>query len=107
MKIKIEAEYAYTRETIPLNTAQPIERVNLVNQLIDLWFSLTNAQSLAIVGLGVAMQVVCLSLGYYAGWHARELWGPIYDQRGWGALVVLSIVGSSLIIRSRNAVENG
>jgi hypothetical protein len=40
--------------------------------------------------------------GFATGWAARELAGPLYDQRGWAALVVFSIVGSTWMINERN-----
>lgn len=36
------------------------------------------------------------------GWELRGLWGPIYDNRGWGALVVFSIVGSVYMVNYCN-----
>jgi hypothetical protein len=36
------------------------------------------------------------------GWELRGVWGPVYDNRGWGALVVFSIVGSVLMVNYSN-----
>ena len=36
------------------------------------------------------------------GWKMRELWGPVYDNRGWGALLVLSIVVPIFLIWRSN-----
>ena len=46
-----------------------------------------------------AFMLVC---GVVIGWFLRGLWGPLYDQRGWAALVVFSIVGSAWMVNERN-----
>ena len=37
------------------------------------------------------------------GWELRGLWGPLYDERGWAALVVFAIVGSVYMVNYCNA----
>ena len=39
---------------------------------------------------------------FLVGWYARGLWGPVWDNRGWAALVVFSIVGSTWMVNERN-----
>lgn len=46
---------------------------------------------------------VLLALGcFLLGWYFRGLWGPLVDNRGWAALVVVSIVGSTWMVNERN-----
>lgn len=47
---------------------------------------------------GLLLAIGC----FLAGWYARGLWGPVWDQRGWAALVVFSIVGSVWMVNERN-----
>lgn len=46
--------------------------------------------------------VLLVVAGALLGWYARGLWGPLLDNRGWAALVVFSIVGSTWMVNERN-----
>lgn len=47
---------------------------------------------------GVFLGALLPLVGFVAGWYARGLFGVVWDQRGWAALLVLSIVGSVWIV---------
>jgi hypothetical protein len=36
------------------------------------------------------------------GWELRGLWGPIYDNRGWAALLIFSIVFAAVVVNENN-----
>lgn len=46
--------------------------------------------------------VLLIVVGAALGWYARGLWGPLLDNRGWAALLVFSIVGSTWMVSERN-----
>lgn len=54
------------------------------------------------LAIGIVTRALLFSAGFQAGWAARELVGGLWDQRGWAALVVFSIVGSVVIVHGRN-----
>lgn len=54
------------------------------------------------LAIGITTRSLLFSAGFQAGWAARELTGGLWDQRGWAALVVFSIVASSVIVHGRN-----
>lgn len=55
------------------------------------------------LAIGIYARALLFSAGFAAGWAAREVAGSMWDQRGWAALVVFSIVGSVVIVHGRNA----
>lgn len=71
---------------------------NLLTQVAE---SLGSIEPKVALFLIVSFVFTNLASGYF-GWYARGLWGPIYDNRGWAALVVFSIVGSVYMINSRD-----
>jgi hypothetical protein len=61
-----------------------------------------------IIGLmltGIVMRAAIFQAGFSAGWAARELAGGLWDQRGWAALVVFSIAGTSFMIWRQNKID--
>lgn len=54
------------------------------------------------LAIGIYTRSLLFSAGFAAGWAARELAGGLWDQRGWAALLVFSIVASSVIVHGRN-----
>lgn len=57
------------------------------------------------LAIGIYTRSLLFSAGFAAGWAARELAGSMWDQRGWVALVVFSIVGSVVIVHGRNGAR--
>lgn len=51
---------------------------------------------------GIVWRTSLLTAGFRAGWVAREMAGGMWEQRGWAALVVVAIVGTSIIVHGRN-----
>lgn len=54
------------------------------------------------LAIGIYTRSLLFSAGFAAGWAARELAGSLWDQRGWAALVVFSIVGSVYMVNYCN-----
>lgn len=54
------------------------------------------------LAIGIYTRALLFSAGWAAGWAARELAGSMWDQRGWAALVVFSIVGSVYMVNYSN-----
>jgi hypothetical protein len=53
-------------------------------------------------GVLIIALLLIVAGAFKLGWEARGLWGPVYDQRGWAALVVFSIVGSCYMVNYCN-----
>lgn len=89
-----EYDNAYTGITERLAN-QNVNLVNRIRQTIDA-IEPQVLISLILVFAGSNL------ISFYGGWQARGLWGPIWDNRGWAALVVISIVVASLTVRQHN-----
>jgi len=50
-----------------------------------------------LVGIGLAFTCVAL------GWYLRGLWGPVYENRGWAALLVFAVIGAAVAVRRQEA----
>lgn len=51
-----------------------------------------------------AIGLLLAGASFIAGWYARGLFGVVWDNRGWAALVVLAVIGAPCAVAYCNRI---